>query len=217
MVVAGDINVHARGVEWANEAFSCPVIYVCGNHEFYRGHIDYTLTKIRRSADQHVQVLENESLIIDGVRLLGGTGWTDFTATDNAYFAASAAAEQMNDYRLIRAGSNFRRLRPADVIGRNIATRVFLERELAAGFEGKTVVITHHCPVPEAAGDLDEGDLGAAYYNRWHSLVSQADAWIFGHAHTSVDFKLGDCRLVSNPRGYPGEPVHFDHLKMIET
>ena len=41
MVLAGDINVLERGVEWANEVFCCPVIYVCGNHEFYRGHIDY--------------------------------------------------------------------------------------------------------------------------------------------------------------------------------
>lgn len=37
VVLAGDISVRGQGVEWANAAFDCPVIYVPGNHEFYRG------------------------------------------------------------------------------------------------------------------------------------------------------------------------------------
>lgn len=38
VVLAGDISVRGRGVTWANETFDCPLIYVCGNHEFYMGH-----------------------------------------------------------------------------------------------------------------------------------------------------------------------------------
>ena len=47
VVLAGDISVRGQGVEWANAAFDCPVIYVPGNHEFYRGHLDRTLTKMQ--------------------------------------------------------------------------------------------------------------------------------------------------------------------------
>lgn len=36
VILAGDINVKTRGVEWAKNTFTCPVLYVPGNHEFYR-------------------------------------------------------------------------------------------------------------------------------------------------------------------------------------
>ena len=54
VILAGDIDIHARGVKWASETFSCPVIYVAGNHEFYKGHIDGTLKKMRDAAAPHV-------------------------------------------------------------------------------------------------------------------------------------------------------------------
>ncbi len=35
VVLAGDIHVGVKGVEWALEQkFGCPVLYVLGNHEF---------------------------------------------------------------------------------------------------------------------------------------------------------------------------------------
>jgi predicted phosphodiesterase len=46
VILAGDIHTKCRGVEWANQTFDREVIYVCGNHEFYSGHIDYTLRKM---------------------------------------------------------------------------------------------------------------------------------------------------------------------------
>lgn len=50
VILAGDIDTKCRGVGWANENFTCQVIYVCGNHEFYSGHIDHTLRKMRDGA-----------------------------------------------------------------------------------------------------------------------------------------------------------------------
>jgi predicted phosphodiesterase len=60
VVLAGDIDLLARGVEWANKNFRCPVVYVAGNHEFYKGHLDRTLGKMRANAHTHVHVLEND-------------------------------------------------------------------------------------------------------------------------------------------------------------
>ena len=37
VILAGDIDIKSRGVSWANDTFQCPVIYVCGNHEYYGG------------------------------------------------------------------------------------------------------------------------------------------------------------------------------------
>lgn len=209
VVLAGDISVRSRGVLWANETFNCPVIYVCGNHEFYKGHIDRTLIKMQGAAAQHVHVLDNQSLVIGNTRFLVATAWTDFTATGDYKVAMRACAELMNDFKRIRIGDGYSKLRPVDLIARNIATREFLATELARAFEGKTVVITHHCPIQEVAGDGHEGHLGAAYFNQWHDLVAQAEVWIFGHTHRAVDTIVSGCRLISNPRGYPGERTGF--------
>ncbi len=205
VVLAGDISVRGQGVEWANAAFDCPVIYVPGNHEFYRGHLDRTLTKMQQAAAGHVHVLDNHTLIVGDVRFLAATGWTDFTSTGDYRVAMSLCWEWMSDFTQIRIGEGFRKLRPVDLIARNICARDFLATELAKDFGGKTVVVTHHCPIEAVAGDAHEGHLGAAYFNQWGDLVSQADAWIFGHTHYAVDTIVSGCRLISNPRGYPGE------------
>ena len=43
VILAGDIDLKSRGVEWAKKTFSVPVLYVPGNHEFYGGHLTHTL------------------------------------------------------------------------------------------------------------------------------------------------------------------------------
>ena len=217
VVLAGDISVHSRGVTWANETFNAPVIYACGNHEFYKGHIDKTLIKMRETAAGHVHILDNQTMIIGGTRFLVATAWTDFTSTGNYQVAMGVCAERMNDFKRIRIGERYSKLRPVDLIARNIATRRFLADELDKAFEGKTVVITHHCPIQEVAGNDHDGHLGAAYFNQWHDLVARADIWIFGHTHHAVDTVVSGCRLVSNPRGYPGECTGFISDLLIEV
>ncbi|WP_095064592.1 metallophosphoesterase family protein [Pseudomonas sp. Irchel s3f19] len=216
VVLAGDISVLSRGVTWANETFKCKVIYVCGNHEFYKSHINRELIKMRDTAAAHVHVLDNQTLIIGATRFLVATGWTDFTSTGDYRAAMRECAEWMNDFKRIRIGEGYRKLRPVDLIARNIATREFLVTELAKPFDGKTVVVTHHCPIAEVAGNGHEGHLAAAYYNQWHDLVEQANAWIFGHTHHAVDTEISGCRLVSNPKGYPGERTGFAPDFVIE-
>lgn len=216
VMLAGDIDVKARGVTWANEVFACPVIYICGNHEFYGGHIDHTLRKMKEAALPHVHVLENETFIWNQTRFLCATGWTDFSATGNVVAATQTAWEWMNDFRVIRIDNNFRRLRPSDLISRNHASFAWLSKELDEPFDGKTVVVTHHAPIPEVMGNKHEGHLSAAYSNRWHELLDKADLWIFGHTHRAVDVTLGRCRVVSNPRGYPNEDTGFDPGLVID-
>lgn len=210
VILAGDIHTKARGVIWAGEAFSCPVIYVCGNHEFYGGHIDHTLRKMKEAALPHVHVLENEIFIWNQTRFLCATSWTDFSSSGNVVAATQIAWDWMNDFRVIRIEDNYRRLRPSDPISRNHATYDWLAQELGKPFDGKTVVVTHHAPVPEVVGDKHEGHLIAAYANNWHALMEKADLWVFGHTHRAIDVKLGRCRVVSNPRGYPREDTGFD-------
>lgn len=216
VILAGDIDLLHRGVRWANDAFTSDVIYCSGNHEFYKGHLTRTREKMEAAAASHVHVLDNQVWTSDGVRFLVATAWTDFSGTDDVMAASSACVRELNDFRMIRTGSEYRRIRPADLIEKNRTTYEFLCKQLAIPYVGKTVVITHHCPIPEASGSEHSGHLSAGYFNRWHQLVDQADVWIFGHTHHSLDQFFGQCRLISNPRGYPSEETGFDPSKTLE-
>ncbi|EPM49070.1 metallophosphoesterase [Pseudomonas syringae] len=210
VLLGGDIDKKVRGVSWANSAFKCPVAYVSGNHEFYDGHVDRTLQKMRDAASGHVHILENETLTLGNLRILGTTGWTDFTSTGDQVAATNMAREWMSDFKYIRTDSNYRRLRPDDVIAKNHVAKAWLREELAKKIEGKTLVLTHHSPSPMVIGNEHEGHLTASYANDWNELIAQANVWIFGHTHYAVDVELAGCRVISNPKGYPNENTGFD-------
>jgi predicted phosphodiesterase len=216
VILAGDIDLKSRGVKWANDVFQCPVVYVCGNHEYYGGHIDHTLRKMKEAALPHVHVLENQTLIQDQVRFLVTTGWTDYTSTGDVQAATRIAAEWMNDFRLIRADISYRRLRPVDLIAKSKTACNWLAQELGKPFDGKTVVITHHAPVADYLSEEHAGHMAAAYANDWSDLLGGADLWIYGHTHVAANFNKNGCHLVSNPRGYPGEHTGFVPDLIIE-
>lgn len=217
VILAGDIHTKKRGVTWAQDAFSVPVVYICGNHEFYKGHIDRTLQSMKKlAAGTNVHVLENESMTIGDLRILGACAWTDFSSKGSVYQSSLEARSVMNDFRLIRAGDEYRRLRIDDVIRRNRQTYDYLSQELARDFDGKTLVVTHHCPLVEFSGPEKDSELMPAYSNEWPELVGQADYWVFGHTHHRVDAMVAGCRLISNPRGYPNEKCGFDQEFVLE-
>lgn len=48
VILAGDINLGTKGIEWIKSTLSeVPVIYVLGNHEYYKGSNSKTLHTIR--------------------------------------------------------------------------------------------------------------------------------------------------------------------------
>ena len=212
VILAGDIGVGTLGVKWAAEAFSCPVLYVPGNHEFYGGQLTRTLDKMRDARADHVQVLDRDVAVIGGVRFLGATGWTDYKSTGDRVAAMERAFLQMNDFRAIRT-HDFRRTRPADFALEARATREWLLAELDKHFDGPTVVVTHHAPLLRCLDVSPHGrsHLDAAYANDWQDIfkLGVVDLWMHGHSHAAIDFKVGKARIVCNPRGYPGEETNW--------
>ncbi|WP_018605972.1 metallophosphoesterase [Uliginosibacterium gangwonense] len=209
VVLAGDIDIGNRGVLWAQETFiGTPVIYVCGNHEYYGKAYPKLLATLKDLAKgSNVFVLENDSVVLDGVRFLGCTLWTDFSLLGDPRIAGAEANNKMSDYMKIRVSPDYRRMRSIDTAMIHRTSREWLEQELAVATE-KTVVVTHHAP---SATSLFEGFqkelLSAAYASNLDGVVqnSQARLWVHGHIHSSFDYMLGDTRVISNPRGYPDE------------
>jgi predicted phosphodiesterase len=222
VILAGDIDLGAKAVEWAALAFRQPVLLVPGNHEYYGGHLERTLAQMRRMAQgTQVKVLDRDTEDIGGVRFLGVTLWTDFLLTRDAGAAQREAQARMTDYRRIHAGRN-RRMRPADALQAHVAGRRYLEQALAAPVDGPTVVITHHAPSPRSIVERYRGrsHLDAAYASDLELLMGSGVAlWVHGHTHDSLDYRVTGTRVVCNPRGYvPLEPnLDFDPGLVLEV
>jgi predicted phosphodiesterase len=75
IVLAGDVSVGTKGIDWIiKNAMGKPVIYVLGNHEYYKGSYPKTLNKIKEATKgSNIHVLENESIEIDGIIFHGAT------------------------------------------------------------------------------------------------------------------------------------------------
>lgn len=216
VILAGDIHTKGRAFDWIRRHFpKQQVIYIAGNHEYYGGHLERMLDKLRAQSDDHVRFMDQDELLIHGVRILAGTGWTDFRSTGNQAMAMWDA-RAMLDYKKIRTGTDFRKLKPTDVAARSAAFLSWLKAKLHEPFEGKTVVVTHHAPlIPPSHSSGSH--LDASFSNSWVDLVEQADLWLYGHTHLSADFTIGRCRLVSNPLGYRGEETGFDGDLLIRV
>lgn len=225
--VVNDIDPLIAVLQAACSRFKA-VIYVFGNHEFYRyGSINRAHEKLNERLAHHflsnLYILENSKVIIDGVAFIGATLWTDF---DRSPYAKVVAAQSMNDYRQIRCGTR------SDPYANKLTT-TYLETlheqskryvfdhvviEKAAGH--KVVVVVHHGVSDLSVGERYRGDpLNPAFVSDLsnHILDTQPQLICHGHVHTARDYTLDDTRVVVNPRGYPGERTEFNPTLVIEV
>jgi predicted phosphodiesterase len=214
VVLAGDISTGTRGVEWARAwAGDRPVIYVAGNHEFYGHAMPALIAELRAAAaGSSVHVLERDELVIEGVRFLGCTLWSDFefAGADQRALSMRVCERAVSDYHVIRNGSADRVLTAQDTRELHLASRRWLAERLGYAHAGPTVVITHHSPYiswrpPQEVLRLIAG----AFVSDLSELMDGESArlWIYGHTHRSADLEVSGTRVLSNPCGYPDEPV----------
>jgi Icc-related predicted phosphoesterase len=209
VILAGDVSTGRNGLKWALTVFSDrPVVYVLGNHEFYGQKLQKLIAELREMArDTNVHLLENESCTLGEVTVLGATLWTDFALNGNPVVSEVVAQTGMNDYRRIRTLPNYRRLRPSDTRQLHAQSRKYLEDELLK-LKGKVVVVTHHAPSPDSIPPAFNGDaFNPAFASDMRRFITETGAklWVHGHIHSPADYRIGDTRVLANPRGYPTE------------
>ena len=207
VILAGDIHLDDRGVQWAKRKFAdVPVIYICGNHEFYHADIVDVHNRIRSEVDgTNIHFCENETVYINDTRFVCATLWSDFRIKGNRELAMLQAGMWMNDYRLIKFGEVT--LTPQDTARFHQESLMFLENELKTSTEStqKTVVVTHHAPSGQSLRyERVDDELSPAYASELATLMldTAPQLWIHGHTHESVDYQIGETRVLSNPRGY---------------
>ena len=212
-VVAGDVaDPPSESIRWLAEniGIRMPVVFVAGNHEYYGHYYEDALAAGRTAALSFpsVHFLENDEVVIDGVRFLGATMWTDFEFYDNPDQAMRAAALYMNDYRQIAySRTPPRRFAPDITRAIHKDSRNWLEGVLSERFDGPTVVVTHTCPHELSVDSQYAGDqLNPAFVSDLSDVIKahEPDLWIHGHTHSSFDYVVPETRtrVVCNPRGY---------------
>lgn len=209
VVLAGDIARPREAVAWAAR-FDKPVLYVPGNHEYYGSSLDGAAAELARlCAGTPVRLLDDAAVVIDGVRFLGSTLWTDFELYADAATKAAALAQArqlMRDFSRIRLREDDAAVfTPDDAAARFRRHAAWLGERLGEAHDGPTVVITHHAPSPRSIhARFAESLLNPSFVSDAEHLLDggRVQLWIHGHTHDSFDYTVGGTRVVCNPRGY---------------
>lgn len=222
VIVAGDVRPGSKGIHWLKDVFpNHPVVYVAGNHEYY----GYTLPRLNehlklQSAGSNVHFLQNESLVIGDTLFVGGTLWTNFNLYGTGALSEVACQRGMADFRLIRTGKEERFFTTADARKEFETTLSFLKETLMNLENKKIVVVTHHAPSEiSIAKKFKDHPLNPAYASNLESFVmdTQPLLWVHGHIHAPCNYRIGNTRIVCNPRGLPEEqPSSFDPSLVLE-
>ncbi len=207
VVMAGDTHVGTRGLRWVlKQDLNLPVIYVLGNHEFYRDNFPGLIANVKKGAEgTNVHVLENDVFEFGGFRFFGATLWSDMDLFGDVPAAMAAAASGVNDYHQIRNSTNNKRLTPEETVAWHRQSVSQLVEFLKSGDPERSVVVTHSCPsirsIPER---FQNHRLAPAFATNMESIIlnCRPRLWIHGHTHDSFDYQIGKTRIVCNPRGY---------------
>ncbi|WP_280546914.1 metallophosphoesterase [Halomonas sp. 11-S5] len=200
------------------------IIYIAGNHEYYRTCMPEMRADLKKQAtDNNIHLLDNNSVVLGGVRFLGTTLWTDFSLySDDEGYDFNETIERsmkvMPDFHIIETEPGVK-LTPFSSQELHTKAYHWLKNELDNEFSGPTVVISHHAPLPECIPPQYRGDpVSPAFASNLQHLMGTMDVWIHGHVHEPTDIECNGTRVISNPSGYPDEfdPPHFQPNFFIE-
>lgn len=218
LILAGDIGVIHRRAELESFLRSAAsqfraVIYVAGNHEFYRSVWPDALEGLRSwNLPENLYVLERQSIEIDDITFVGVTLWTDFDGEDARVM--QAADQTLNDFHYISvntSGAGLDRLTSQHVLDDYKRSLNWLGTTLSSlRTRGKRcVLVTHHgisrLSIHESYRD---NPLNGAFVTDCEDLLKRTrpELVVHGHVHNSFDYVLGThadaTRVVVNPRGY---------------
>lgn len=240
LILAGDICVAAgfkppitRTAEKYLEFFKAcsekyrDVIYIMGNHEHYNGNFTTTVKILKDNLSEfpNIKILDKEFVVIDGVTFVCGTLWTDFNNRDPVTMVAIRA--MMNDFRAIKntIKGQDRVFNPEDALRDHDIMKDVIRGTVA--HSNKVVVVGHHAPSFKSVHPryILDREMNGGYCSSLEDMMidnPNIKLWVHGHTHTGHDYKIGDTRVVCNPRGYvmyerksqKEEPYYFKEIEL---
>ena len=246
LVLAGDVGSYQPGSQLADDDFGLarfsplpqhagwptPVLFVPGNHEYDAQDFDAAHLRLRQTCDRlGITWLERETRVLQGVRFVGTTLWSDFDALADHEGCTDLGRRLKLRDKAFRAANFYLRKTGGTRHGepflaeplreQALACQEWLAAALQQPFDGPTVAVTHFAPSLKSADPrygLVPGTAG--FCNALDHLLPHAQLWLHGHLHAPSDYlaqgQRGDgsawqCRVVANPLGYArkGEQATF--------
>jgi predicted phosphohydrolase len=215
LLLAGDIvpfallDQHKDFFTFLSDNFA-KTYWIPGNHEYY--HFD-AATKhgmLNEKIRNNVFLLNNTSLILDGVKFIFSTLWSKINPANEWQIERS-----VNDFHVIKyGGARFSAQRFNEL---HADCMSFLNQELATVATTRNVVVTHHVPTFMNYPKKHKGDiLNEAFAVELFDLIeaTSPNYWIYGHTHCNTpDFKIGKTKLLTNQLGY----VKYDEHKLFSV
>lgn len=212
LILAGDIFHNFNTINQLDMERYCQnfkwVIYVLGNHDYEGSSIKKRIYDWKEFSKKfnNLHILENESIILDDIRFIGATLWTNYF--NKNFLSMQIAQSCMPEFSLIYIEDG-NLIYPEYIYDLHIASKHYLEIELSQPCNLKTVVISHHLPHRNSVDKKFEYDqLNPAFYSDLSNIFLDYnfDYWIHGHTHSSCDYVFNNKRVICNPRGYGMNP-----------
>lgn len=205
LILAGDIssksyiNILIFIKNYLSLSVDTKVILVLGNHDYFGGTLSYIDNCYRNLNIDRCYFLQNNSIVINGIRFFGSTMWTNIL--DAKPSIVKECVRYISDYKYIRDIS-------PELIHNTHKQALRVLEEVINTSKEPIIIITHHLPTYESIHFLYENS------SINHSFAStdmehifdttrvKIPLWIHGHTHTSVDYIHNKTRVICNPRGY---------------
>lgn len=247
LVLAGDVGSYQQGGQLTDGDFGLaqfsplpqwgawptPVVFVPGNHEYDAQDFDEAHLRLQRTCGKlGIAWLERETLVLNGVRFVGTTLWSDFDALADHENAQDLSRRLRLRDKAFRAANFYLRKTGGTRAGepflaepmreQALVCQQWLRSALTQPFDGPTVAVTHFAPSLRSADPrygLVPGTAG--FCNALDALLPHARLWLHGHLHAPSDYVVQghdaqtqqpwQCRVVANPLGYArkGEQESF--------
>lgn len=205
LVLAGDIvNANEYQLNYLLYKFKdikIPIFYVPGNHEYWgSSFLDARNLLRKKLSGTNITLLDKSSSLIkkgdEEVLFIGATLWTNLTNPNK-----SLIASQTKDFKEIRGMTT-------DLWSKTHFEEItYIEKTLSYGGYRymKKVVLSHYLPsmksVPERFKGNELNCIFVAEDMERVILEHAPELYIHGHTHDSNDYKMGDTRVISNPKG----------------
>ena len=199
MIIAGDIDCNTQRLISYLKGVALKykyVVYVLGNHEFYRDSIADVKALLRADPIDNVYLLDNSTIELEGKVFYGGICWTDFN---------TSSEEQ--DLDIIRNITDFTLITELLANPVNYITKEHDLFKLAMP-KKVDVVISHFVPDTKwFTSPMFIGNSLNPYFSSTdlRQYFKRTKLWVFGHTHHSFNEEFDGTNFICNPKGYPRE------------
>lgn len=185
------------------------VFYVMGNHEHYFGRYDKTYNELKRFLPDNVVLLEDEMFEYEGVLFLGATLWTDMHKGNP--MTVLTLKNMMNEYKCVtnnyKNTGQYYKLTPEVTMMAHRKSKEYFKLILEEKRDVPVVVITHMSPSFQGTHPKYQHETvtNGGYSSDMDQFILDHEnikVWVHGHMHDPCDYKIGETRVISNPRGY---------------